>query len=251
MKKFVTVLAFLFATCSAFAQRIISPVPGTWANKQCLVLNTTDGSECFYSYSGTDPLTSGFAYDGPVLIDETGDVTVRVVSVKGDQKEELSVTYTVKEVENPYPAETVENAFVSKMCENPLLVYSFGTAIQIPEKMLYALGDGAKPFMSGRVLSLSSANRLSRYLPCTVTNGNSRWRFVIFVSGGEAGVLAKKDVPFEINGWNEFIWKGEKLIYCIDNGMWSADTNPAYLDRSVPHVVRWQNVAYEKGKPVP
>ena len=250
MKKFVTVLAFLFVACSAFAQRIISPVPGTWANKQCLVLNTTDGSECFYSYSGTDPLTSGFAYDGPVLIDETGDVTVRVVSVKGDQKEELSVTYTVKEVENPYPAETVENAFVSKMCENPLLVYSFGTAIQIPEKMLYALGDGAKPFMSGSVLSLSSANRLSRYLPCTVTNGNSRWRFVIFVSAGEAGVLAKKDVPFEINGWNEFIWKGEKLIYCIDNGMWSADTNPAYLDRSVPHVVRWQNVAYEKGNPV-
>ena len=70
MKKFVTVLAFLFAVCSAFAQRIISPVPGTWANKQCLVLNTTDGSECFYSYSGTDPLTSGFAYDGPVLIDK-------------------------------------------------------------------------------------------------------------------------------------------------------------------------------------
>ena len=123
----ILILILFLVADVAFSQRIISPVPGTWSNKQSLILNTCDGSECFYSYSGTDPLTSGFAYDGPVLIDETGDVTVRVVSVKGDKKEELSVTFTVQESENTYAADTVENAFVSKICENPMIVYSLGT----------------------------------------------------------------------------------------------------------------------------
>ena len=250
MKKCLFVLAFLLTTCLLSAQRILSPVPGTWSNKQSLVLDVNDGSECFYSYSGTDPLVSGFAYDGPVLIDATGDVTVRVVSINGEKKEELTVSFTVQESENPFEADTLENAFIEKICESPMVVYSFGAAVQIPTRLRYALGDGAKPFMDGRTLSLAPGNRLSRYLPCIVTDGRFRWRFVIFVSGGEAGILAKKDVPFEMSSWNEFIWRGEKLIYSIDDEMWSADTKPKYIDRTVPHVVRWQSVAYEKGNPV-
>lgn len=254
MKKkyaFFCALIFLCAVAGGYAQRIISPVSGSWANKQCLVLDTNDGSECFYSYSGTDPLTSGFAYDGPVLIDAVGEVTVRVVCLKGDRKEELSVSFTVLEDESLFDENSQEYAFLKKINENPLLVYSYGNDIRVPERFLYSLGDGAKPYMSGRNLSLAPGNRLSRYLPCILTtDGSIHWRFVIFVSGGEPGVLAKKSVPFAISEWHEFVWKGEKLIYCIDDGLWSADTKPVYLDRTVPHIIRWQSVAYENGNPV-
>lgn len=245
-----SIIFFLFSLGGGFAQRIISPVSGTWSNKQCLILNTGDGSECYYSYSGTDPLTSGFAYDGPILIDAVGDVTLRVVSLNGDKKEELSVSFTVQESSGSFAENSQERDFLEKVNGNPVLVYTPGASIQIPEKLLYALGDGGKPFMNGTTLSLAIGNRLSRYLPCTVSDGTKRWRFVIFVSGGDAGILAKKNVPFELNGWNEFVWKGEKLIYCIDDGLWSADTSPKYLDRSKIHIIRWQNVAYEKGNPI-
>ena len=249
-KKIFCILFFSLLTAATFAQRIISPAPGTWSNKQCLNLNTSDGSECYYSYSGTDPLTSGFAYDGPILIDATGDVTVRVVCMSGDTKEELNVSFTVQETTGDFAENSPEKKFLENLNDNPVLIYNPGASIQIPEKLLYALGDGGKPFLNGAPLSLALGNRLSRYLPCTVSDGTKRWRFVIFVSGGEAGILAKKNVPFEISGWNEFNWKGEKLIYSIDDGLWSADSTPKYLDRSKPHIIRWQSVAYEKGNPI-
>lgn len=243
--------ALFFAVVGrAFSQRIISPVPGTWANKQALVLDTSGGAEYFYSYSGTDPLTSGFAYDGPVLIDATGDVTVRVLYVNGEERDELTVSYTVSEYASAFAEGSAEKTFISKVSENPLILYRYGGAVQIPETLRYALGDGDRPFLHGARLTLSPANRLTRYLPCTVTDGSNLWRFVIFVSGGEAGVLAKQNVPFTITDWTTFVWTGEKLIYTIDNELWSADKTPKYIDRTKPHTVRWQSVAYEKGNPV-
>ena len=243
------IVALLFACVAggAFAQQIISPVAGTWANRQPLVLDTSDGTEYFYSYSGTDPLTSGFAYDGPVLIDATGDIQVRVLAVKGDRQEELTISYRVAEQTT---TDGTARRFVDSVHRNPLILYRYGSAVQIPESLRYALGDDGRSFAAGTTLSLSPSNRLSRYLPCTITDGERQWRFVIFVSGGEAGVLAKQNVPFEINGWNEFVWKGERLIYAIDDGLWSADRVPQYLDRSKSHTIRWQSVAYEKGNPV-
>ena len=240
----------MWCGAAAFAQRIISPAQGTWANKQALVLDTSDGAECFYSYSGTDPLTSGFAYDGPVLIDAAGDVTLRVLTVKGEERDEQTLTYTVAEKDAPFAEDSAEKQFIAHIQQNPLVLYRYGAPVQIPSGMQYALGDGEMPFLPGATLSLSPANRLTRYVPCTVTDGASQWRFVIFVSGGEAGVLAKQDVPFQITGWNELVWTGEKLIYCIDDSLWSADKTPHYLDRSKPHTIRWQSVAYEKGNPV-
>lgn len=244
------IAAFLLVLVAggAGAQRIISPVAGAWANRQPLVLDTSDGAEYFYSYSGTDPVTSGFAYDGPVLIDAAGEVTVRVLVVNGDYQEEMAVSYSV--AEDVPAAGTAERQFVEQIQREPLVVYRYGSAVQIPETLRYTLGNDGKPFLDGTTLSLAPANRLSRYLPCTVTDGERQWRFVIFVSGGEAGVLAKQNVPFEINGWHEFVWKGDRLIYAIDDGMWSADKMPQYLDRTRAHTVRWQSVSYEKGNPV-
>ena len=48
---------------------IVSPKPGTWVNKQPLVLEVPESCEVFYSFSGSHPMESGFAYDGPVMLE--------------------------------------------------------------------------------------------------------------------------------------------------------------------------------------
>ena len=74
MKKYFLLLLLPFFSLSVFCERVISPVAGKFANRQSLILSLREGEEAFYSYTNTNPLNSGFAYDGPVLIDMTGSV---------------------------------------------------------------------------------------------------------------------------------------------------------------------------------
>ena len=251
IKKLTTfvLIVFIFAL-HVHAQRIISPEPGNFSNKQTLVLDTSDGAECFYSFSGTDPLTSGFAYDGPVLIDSIGRVTVRVAVVFGeDQFEETEIIFNVQE-NNPFEQTSKENQFISKISDEGIVTYNSDSPVDIPENLSYSLGSGEKPYLSGTVLKLSSENSLSRYVPCSVSDGKNIWRFVIFISSGEIGTLSKYSVPFEIRDWNTFIFTGEKLIWSIDDGEWSASKLPVQIDRRTRHMIFWQSVAYEPGNPV-
>jgi hypothetical protein len=240
--------SFLCAYPVAAFERIVSPAPGTWANKQPLVLDTSDGAECFYSYSGSDPLTSGFAYDSPVLIDASGSVTVRIVSMDGDKRTEDEVTYTVADpVKNP---EGEESSFISLITAQAVCDCTPAVPFVIPSTLSYRMENGSGSFASGAKLTVDPANKLSRCIPCVVTNGADSWRFVIRLSGGDVGVLSKQDVPFELKDWNLFTWTGKKLIWSIDGGFWSANKDPVELDRSIPHTVSWQNVDYESGNPV-
>ena len=63
---------------------IVSPVEGTWANKQSLVLEVPEAYEVFYSFSGSHPMESGFAYDGPVMIEAEGAVSLKIALVFSD-----------------------------------------------------------------------------------------------------------------------------------------------------------------------
>ena len=80
MKK---VLAFVFVTFlllqSITAEiKVISPAEGQWANKQMLILDIQKNEEYYYSLNGSDPATFGFAYDGPVILDVSGPLTLRI-----------------------------------------------------------------------------------------------------------------------------------------------------------------------------
>lgn len=248
-KKFFLIFSILFSASFLFAQRVISPVAGNFNNKQVLVIDVSDKAECFYSLSGADPLVSGFAYDGPVLIDSVGQVNVKVTAIRDDLKEEIEINYNVQEI-NPFEEGSLEHSFIANTVSKGVFAYSFEEPLVIPQSFFYSLGDGRKPSLTGKTLSLDFSNRLSRYLPCTVTNGKNSWRFVIFTSGELVGTLAKFSVPFEIQDWNTFVFTGDKLIWSIDDGLWSASKLPLTLDRSVPHTISWQSVAYQKGNPV-
>ena len=250
MRRFflAAVLSSLFSLC-AFSETVISPVEGRFANKQSLILDLPEGAEAFYSYTSTNPLNSGFAYDGPVLIDMGGAVSLHIVVVNGAQKDSYLINYSVDE-ENPFQDGTFEKKFIDRVSVDNVLPCTSENIINVPKTLLFSIGDGEKPLLAGGTLSVSADNKLSRYIPCTVTDGNLSWRFIIFLSPGEVGSLAKTSVPFELSDWSDFCFTGKNLIWCIDDGLWSASKEPVKIDRTQRHTVYWQDVDYKEGNPV-
>ena len=65
-----------------------------------MVLDLPDGTEAFYSLNGEDPAVSGFAYDGPALLNVSGNVRLVLVIIGADggtQRFEISYTVVLKE----------------------------------------------------------------------------------------------------------------------------------------------------------
>ena len=93
---------------------VLSPVEGTWANRQVLVLDCAPETEVFYSFSEYDPLDFGFAYDDPVLIDLSGEVTLNLVAVHGDgTMTRKKISYVVDEPAAVKPPLSVSMAVLS------------------------------------------------------------------------------------------------------------------------------------------
>lgn len=249
MKKFCLLLIFSMFSFFAFSERVISPADGTFANKQSLILDLSDGAEAFYSYTSNNPLNSGFAYDGPVLIDMAGQVSLYIAVVKEGEKEFYQINYKVSE-SNPFANGTFEKKFIDRVSTENILPCTSENIINVPKSLQFSIGDGSKPRLSGITLSVSADNKLSRYIPCTVTDGNQNWRFIIFLSPGKSGSFFPASFPFEISDWETFTFTGKNLIWCIDGGFWSASKEPVKIDRSKKHVVYWQDVAYKAGNPV-
>ena len=240
----------LFLVHGAFAQHVISPVEGSFANKQSLVLSLQEGEEAYYSLSDTNPLNSGFAYDGPVLIDVSGTVSLRIVVVSGNKKEQYEISYTCEEEKNPFQSGTQEKVFLDRVLNERILLCTGENIISIPPSLSFSIGDGEKPFLQGTTLTVSADNSLTRYIPCNLTDGTSTWRFIIHLSSLKAGGFSKKSVPFQISDWENFQFSGKNLIWCIDNGLWSASKEPVRIDRTKTHVLYWQDVAYKEENPI-
>jgi hypothetical protein len=152
---------------------VINPKPGVWANKQALVVDVPSGCDVFYSIEGNDPLIWGFAYDGPVMIDAEGEITLNLATVAADNSSvKQTVKYTVDAAETPVPLEACLNGAVFNL--------TAGVKIELPRAFLYCLGNETTPKFEGRSLALS-AFYPSRYVPCTVSDGERLWRFVISV----------------------------------------------------------------------
>lgn len=251
MKKLSTanalvLLAAFFCATAAFAEtNIVNPEGGVWANRQMLVVETDEGGEVYYSLDGADPRESGFAYDGPVLLDMAGDVSLRIVAVTADGGVfETSVSYTVAE-KTANAGEAIDGAISSGV-----LNYAAGEALSIPPQFFYSLGSLPESFLPGAVISYSADCILSRYVPCTISDGSAKWRFVINARPSLAGSFSVRSVPFEVNDWTELRFTDSKLIYKIDDEYWRAIREPVNLDRSVSHTISWQSIEVERGNPV-
>ncbi|MCR5188713.1 MAG: hypothetical protein K6C97_07230 [Treponema sp.] len=252
MKKLsLFVIAFLFSLINLTAQiKILSPIAGTWANKQMLVIENQGEGDYFYSLDGSDPESFGFAYDGPVLIDLTDKVNLKVTFVsKTGKKEDASVSYEVKLDDGQ---RTSYKDFVKSFYKTGVYSYSSGAKFNIPSKLQYSFGLPPDSFLQGSELTLSEKSVLLRNLPCTIYDPekNIKYRFIVKTFPQNAGIYSKREVPFVIEDWNTITFTNQNLLYKIDSEYWGLPKEARVLDRSVSHMISWQNLDYTEGNPV-
>lgn len=254
MKKglFVTIISFmLLAVSQLYAQiNVLSPSEGTWCNKQMLVINTDSAGDYFYSVDGSDPASFGFAYDGPVLLDMEGNVTLKIAKIISRNKAEYSeINFTV-DADDAALSNYAD--FISSFYDAGNLNYTAGTDLVIPASLSYSLGTGPEAFVKGRTVSLSEKSVISRSIPCTVWDQaqNKKWRFVINTFPVSAGSFSRRDLPVKITDWETVEFIDNNLIYKIDSEYWGLPKQGVKLDRSVSHMISWQNIDFKQGNPV-
>lgn len=247
-KKIITLL-LLSSFCKLFAfeeKNILSPVSGVWRNKQALVLNLEKGTDVYYSFTGSDPYVSGFFYDSPVVIDQTGDVVVKVTSVsQNGERKDFTIEYKVEENSDiEYSIQSKE--FINSINQKPALPYISGTDFFIPSEFLYSLEASRAPYLKSK-LFLSAKNSVERFVPCFAVDftGKNYFHFIIQVLPAEETAGVKTDiVPFEISDWNNFVFKDKNFIYRIDDENWKSPAEPSFIDRSYAHKISWQPVEF-------
>ena len=251
MKKlFAFVLSFIlnfFLTLNIFAEvKVVNPESGVWANTQYLVLDVEAGDEAYYSINGSDPLIAGFAYDGPVLLDMTGTVELRVASISSDgSQSQISIHYAV----TPSTPKDKEAAnFVKKYHDG--ISYKAGERLKIPNAFSYSLGTNYESFLPAQEIFYSSDCVLSRFIPCVLSTEDAKWRFVIYTSPAKKGSFTRRSVPFKIDNWETITFTDKNLIYRIDDEYWAAPKSPVIIDRRVPHTISWQSMEVLPGNPV-
>ena len=267
---------FAFPVFSLTQEDILSPLQGEWKNVQALVIDNHEPCGIYYSLTGSDPLVSGFAYDRPVVIEETGNVKIRITAVYPDsRRDDFTVEYTVKNsatdlAEGDVSAEIAQEsanenshlseqgrAFIDSICQNPLRNYISGDTFPIPKDFKYSFFNGDKPAIPGTELFIDKRNLLERYMPCTIEDSKGRkWHFVIHVVpslDNKESITSEKlqqDLPFMLTDWENFYYTGTGLIYQIDDLYWSGVHQKIVLDRSIPHTVSFQSISFEKGNPI-
>ena len=226
------------------ASSVVSPAAGVWRNKQALVLKSESGVDFYYSLTGANPLVSGFFYDGPVLINETGRVKLRIVAMSHDgSKKEFSIEYVVNEAGG---GEFDTLPFIQQIKQNPIMSYESGTSFRIPAGLLYSLDNRRSPYIEGGILSLSPLNNVERFIPCTVSNaqGDAKVHFVIRVTAKPRQKPHKVKLPFDVSDWTRLSLTDSSFIYSVDGKLWEPPHGTHELDRSVPHTVAWQSIDY-------
>lgn len=251
-KTFLFALILSLFSFSFYAQtsqiKVISPIEGKWLNKQLLLIDTSDGGDYFYSLNGSDPETMGFAYDGPVLIDLIGDITLRIKKA-GRHSSETTVNFSVQP-DSAFEASYAD--FISLFYDGGLYNYTSGSLFIIPSELDFSFGLPPDSFLQGRELLISDKSVLIRYIPCTIWDKKTqkKWRFMVKTFPQSAGVYSRRDVPFFITDWDKITFTNQDLIYKIDSEYWELPKTSKYLDRSVSHMISWQSIDYEFGNPI-
>lgn len=248
---FAFVLFGVFAAVGVFAQiDFLSPIEGVWSNKQMLVIDNANQGDYYYSVDGSDPEAFGFAYDGPVLLDVTGEVRVNVTHVlPNGKKESAIIEYAV----NPDNADNTDYCdFITTFFDSGIINYSAGSILNIPDNLLFSLGLPPDSYLNGKKLSVNADCVLSRYVPCVIYDSRleKKYRFIIKIFPQSAGLSSSKDVPFTITDWETITFTDDNLLYKIDSEYWELPKKPKILDRTVSHMISWQPLEYDSSNPI-
>lgn len=255
---------FFLVSFSSFAEKshIISPVVGTWSNYQTILLDVPEGASAFYSFTGDNPLYSGFAYEKPVLLELEGNINLKVAIVNTDNSViEESVDFSVKN--SPIDLQFyIEN-------KNQALIPVKEKNISIPSYMKYTISDSTEPYLKGRTLTINSENSLEQVLPLVIKNQNDMYRFMLhimpsvskddsqynFTNNTLSNDVTFEDdytvrriekklsqVPFtlEFTDWTKLkISANENIYISIDDDIWQTGTFVLDMNRNEEHTLSW------------
>ena len=259
--------------------RVVNPLPGTWANRQTLVIEAASGTELRYSLDGSDPSLSGLAYDGPILLDKTGLVTLRVLAIDASGKRfPAQILYTVQ-ADGARPPEGFSDTA-------PDPGSGEFTEIAIPEGITWSFGDYAPSNPGGRTIAVAAVRGAVIRYPLVLSDGSHLWRYVA-ESGTPVKPVASPETPapqgdaaanalavlqneataaaavsafpvktensllaptVRIYDWN-FVALGYKdpLYWSIDGSAWHAYKEPVFIDRSRDVVLSWYSASWKGG----
>ena len=252
IKSLIFSLLFLFTSGSLYADiKVVSPQEGIWSNKQMLVIDTEGSNDdYFYSLNGSDPENFGFFYDGPVLIDLSGDVQLRIKKAgKNNETEEAVVKYSVipdNVNSKPY------SEFINTFYKSGVINYSAGSILSIPSELEYSLSAAPYNYIQGQDLTISEKCVLTRYIPCVIRDPatGKRWSFIIKTFPQTAGVFSRRDVPFKISNWENLTFTNKNFIYKIDSEFWGQPKESIKIDRNESHMIYWQSIDYSPDNPI-
>ena len=262
LSRFIFFCFLLFSLSSFIVAEnsfVLSPVEGKWSNYQSIVIDVPEGATAFYSFTGDNPLYSGFAYESPVLLELEGDINLKVVILnKDDSVIEESVNFSVnkKTLNLPFVTEFQNQAFVT-LSENN---------ISIPAYMRFAFGDENSYFLKGKTLTIDTKNSLEQILPLQIKDENNIYRFMVkipanisaeenhFVQTDDDSVFSEYDYtvrriekklsqcPFQIEfvDWTKMKISSDENIYvCLDDDVWQTGNFELDISRDVSHTLSW------------
>lgn len=264
-KKLVSrILALLLLLSPAFSyDYLVSPKEGNWANFQTLLIDVPDGATAFYSFTGDDPLFSGFAYDSPILLEMEGKVNLKIAVVKEDGSSvEESVSFSSAKGIAPIFDDLHESS-------SPVIPVNYEMPLTIPENIRYSIGDDTTPYLAGRKLSVAKGNSYEEVLPLILQDKDKLYRYIIYT--GDLPETKKKSknpeavtpvvremhstetlkeyalnsCPFtlEVRQWNSIVISAPQNIFiALDEGNWQTGDFSLRLDRDTEHLLYWIDV---------
>ena len=244
-------LSLFFSAFSLTAQTgnpVLSPAEGVWANYQSLVLDLPDGTEAFYSLNGEDPAVSGFAYDGPALLNVSGNVRLLLVIIGSGGTQRFEIPYTVVLKETPLYMQTA----LDKAEENVVFAeVNASSYIDIPAHISYTFGNTfaqTGKILSGRRLAFREQTVFERFIPLVIYDGDVPFRYMLHTGGdgGMPGIISDAEIdttaPVEFIDWNYARFAIDApLVYSIDEGAPRvSESGTIRIDRSQAHSIRWK-----------
>jgi len=176
----------IFAAAAA-PFRILSPVAGTWANPQALVIESGPGVDIYYSLDGSDPATSGLDYSGPVQLEPKERSVLRVAAIDASGNVRSgSVSFSVKPSgDGKLPGLKTDSGLIDTK--------EFGE-IAVPAGFLWSVGDSVPSNAGGATVVFSAVRGMVQYHPLLVTDGEFSWRWICVSGTGAAKPAAENPI---------------------------------------------------------
>lgn len=233
---------------------VVSPVPGTWSNRQTLYLERQQGVSVVYTLDGSDPAQQGSEYTGPLIIDKTGLVTVRLAARSADGRLwEDRVLFSVTErpgLQLPFELSSTGVVSLGPFAE-----------LELPSGYTARIGD---PLSSGNgqtSLLFPAMRGIYRMYPVIISDGVNAWRWMCASDGREGAVPPANTPPSEspstsgqgpliaIHDWH-YITLNYSLpvFYSLASGGWQLYREPVLVDRRTESRFSWYAPSWKDGE---